>query len=112
MEQKEYIKIIITTLSTVLGIILVFLLNLLIKYLNKKHNLNLQEVKTGEITKLIIEAEEKLGAGQGSAKLNYVINKLNKKPTNKLINEINKQHLILKTAKNEIEAKNGKITNI
>lgn len=104
MEFKEIFPVLISSGITVLGIIFLYLINFLIKNFSKKYDKNIKTLKLEEIVTLVLDAEKKLGKGQGSAKLAYVLTKLGKKiDDKKAVKKVNEVHSILKTAKNKIE---------
>lgn len=72
------------------AIILLYILsNYIIRLIGNKST-NKKDLNLEELINTIIEAEQKLGKGQGKAKLLYVLNKLNYKENNKkVIKKIN-----------------------
>lgn len=105
MELKEIYTVLISSGITVLGIIILYFVNFLIKNFAKKYDKNIKTLKLDEIVALVLDAEKKMGKGQGSAKLAYVLTKLGKKiDDKKAIKKVNEVHQVLKTAKNKLES--------
>lgn len=95
--ELETSKILINAAITLGSVLLIFIANITIKYINRKHGKNIPTLETDEIIQRILEAEKILGKGQGAAKLNYVLNKLGKKDK-KTTNRVNEIHGILNSA--------------
>lgn len=93
MNWKEILALIIPGLTTIITLIVLLIIKGIYKKTTKK-----ETPKLDELISAIIDAELELGAKQGAAKKNYVLNKCNVKPK-----EVDKVVEILNLGKNEIE---------